>query len=307
MTSPNNLAALIYLKDKVHKWKNIALLISVFALLLLFKLLFGERLQGGVIEEDSIASIKIDTEISEDDYRSKVLKELAEKDSVKAVIVNINSPGGGIVGSEILYNDLRAIAQKKPVGVLMGTVAASGGYMAAIASDYLVAYNGTLTGSIGVLMELPNVSGLAEKVGVKWQTYKSSPLKGAPSPFEKPNQLVDHVMQESINDSYKFFSDLVKMRRGDKLNKKMLGAIFDGRAFTGRQALEAGLIDKIGNQEDILKYFESQKIDTKKLPIHEVEIVQEEKKFLDKFLNILPFFDGVKNVNHGSQIKAILP
>ena len=307
MESPNNLAALIYLKDKVHKWKNIALLLGVVALILLAKSMFGGGFDDGVIDEDAIASIKIEDVIFEDDYRSKVLKELADKDSIKAVIVNIDSPGGGIVGSEILYNDLRAIAAKKPVAVLMKSVAASGGYMAAIASDYIVAYNGTLTGSIGVLMEVPNVSQLAEKVGVKWQMYKSSALKGSPSPFEKPSAAVDRVMQDSINDSYKFFSDLVRARRGDKLNKKMLSEIFDGRVFTGRQAMQAGLIDKIGNQEDVLKYFESQKIDTKKLSIQEVEIVQDDKKFLDKFFNILPFFQRINNAQHGAKIMAVMP
>lgn len=305
MESPNNIAALIYLKDKVHKWKNIALLISIFAILLLLKL-FGFGFDNGVIEEASIASIKIEDVIFEDDHRSEVLKELAENDSIKAVIVNIDSPGGGIVGSEILYNDLRAIAAKKPMAVLMGSVAASGGYMAAIAADYIVAYNGTLTGSIGVLMESPNFVNLAEKVGVKWHMYKSSPLKGAPSPFEKSNAQVDRVIQDSINDSYKFFVDLVKERRGAKIKKNMESIAFDGRAFTGRQALEIGLIDKVGNKNDILKYLETQKIDVKKLPIHEVEVKKEEEKFFDKFLNILPFFDGVKNANHGAKIMAVM-
>lgn len=306
MRSSDNLAALIYLKGKVHKWKNIALLLAIFAVLLTFKSIFGNGLSGGALEGDYIASIKIDGVIFEDDYRSKILKEVAETKAVKAVIVNIDSPGGGIVGSEILFDDLRNIAANKPIVVVMGSVAASGGYMAAIASDYIIAHNGTLTGSIGVLMESPEVTELAQKVGVKFNTYKSSPLKGSPSPFEKPNALVDQVIKESISDSFKFFADLVRERRGDKINKKFANIVFDGRVFTGRQALAAGLIDKVGGKDEALTYLESQKIDVKKLQIHEVEITEHEKKFFDKFLGFLPFFDGVKNLNSGQKIMAIM-
>lgn len=282
-------------------------MLAVFTSFLLLKSIFGFGFEGGMIEEASIASIKLDQVIFEDDFRSKILKEIADEDSIKAVIVNIDSPGGGIVGSEILFNDLRAIAEKKPLVVLMGSVAASGGYMAAIAADYIVAHNGTLTGSIGVLMEAPNVEVLAEKIGVKLRTYKSAPMKGSPSPFEKTNPLVDQVIQGSIDDSYKFFTDLVKARRGEKLNKKMLDIAFDGRAFTGRQALEIGLVDKVGSKADAIKYLESLKVDVKNLPIHEVEISQSDKKFLDKFLSILPFFNDGKFASRGEEIMAIMP
>jgi protease-4 len=306
MNNSDNLAALLHLKSKLHKWKNIAILLAVFAVLLVVKSMFGIGFENSVIEEDYIANIKIDQVIFEDDFRSEVLKEVAENKSIKAVIVNINSPGGGIVGSEILFNDLRAIAKEKPTVVLMGSLAASGGYMAAIASDYIVAHNGTLTGSIGVLMEAPEVTNLAEKLGVKLNVYKSSPLKGSPSMFEKSTPTIDAVMQESIADSYQFFADLVKMRRGEKLNKQQLNKIFDGRVFTGRQAFEAGLVDKVGSKQDVLDYLEQQKIDVKKLPIHDIEIEKTDKRFFDKFLNFLPFFDG-KNVKNSEQIMAVMP
>jgi protease-4 len=178
--------------------------------------------------------------------------------------------------------------------------------MAAIAADYIVAHNGTLTGSIGVLMESPELTGLADKLGVKLNTYKSSPLKGSPSMFEKSTPLVDAAIQESITDSYKFFVDLVKERRGDKLNKTQLNKIFDGRVFTGRQALEVGLIDKVGGKKDALDYLETQKIDVKNLPINDVEIEKNDKRFFDKFLNLLPFFSGKEFKNSG-QIMAVMP
>lgn len=302
----DNLAALIYLKSKVHKWKNIALLLGIFSLLLVLRFVSGGTLSDNVVESDAIVNIKIDGVIFEDDFRSKVLKELAEEKSVKAVIVNIDSPGGGLVGSEILFDDLRKIAAQKPIVVLMGSVAASGGYMAAVASDHIIAHNGTLTGSVGVLMESQEITELANKIGVKFKTYKSSPLKGSPSPFEKSNAMVDGVIQASIADSYVYFSDLVRERRGEKLNKKLGNAILDGRVFTGRQALQAGLIDEIGGKDQALAYLSANKIDVKELPIKDVEITENKEKFFDKFLSLVPFLNGSKTAGSRHQIMAII-
>ena len=305
MNFSDNLAALVYFKNKVHKWKNIAVIFAIFSLLLCFKLLFGSEITGSVIEGDYIASIKIEGAIFNDEFRNKILEDIANDNAIKALIVNIDSPGGEIVGSEILYNNLKLINQKKPIAVLMYSSAASGAYMAAIASDFIVAHNGTLTGSIGVLMESPEFTDLASKVGVKFNTYKSSPLKGSPSPFEKSNQMVEKVIKESIEDSYRFFSGLVEQRRGNLLNKKYYSEIFDGRVFTGRQAVLAGLIDKVGGKEDILNYFQAKKIDTKKLPIREIEIIKKDKKILENFLGYLPFFNNNSAISGKQQIMAI--
>ncbi len=306
MKSSDNLTALIYLKDKMNKWKNIAIILVFFSLLLVLKSIVGGGLSEDLIDSDYIAEIKIDGVIFENDYRSEVLKKIAEEKSIKAVVVNINSPGGGIVGSEILFSDLRNIAEKKPLVVLMGSLAASGGYMAAIASDYIIAHNGTLTGSIGVLLESPEVTELANKIGIKFNTYKSSPLKGSPSPFEKRNFIVDEAINTSIADSYRFFSDLVKERRGEKLKKNFYKIIFDGRIFTGRQALQVGLVDEIGGKEKAISYLEKNKIDTKKMPLKEVSIIKESDNIIDKFLGFLPFFNGAKSSNSNRQIMAIM-
>lgn len=307
MNFTDNLAALVYFKGKVHKWKNIAFLFGVLSFLLCFKMLFGLDVSSNVIEGDHIASIKIEGAIFHDEHRSKVLQDLANDNSVVAVIVNVDSPGGEIVGSEILYNQLKAINEKKPIAVLMYSSAASGAYMASLASDYIVAHNGTLTGSIGVLMESPEFTDLANKIGVKFNTYKSSPLKGSPSPFEKSNQQVERVIKESIEDSYRFFVQLVEERRGKLLNRKNISEIYDGRVFTGRQAVNVGLIDKVGNINDILSYFSSKKIDVKNTPIREVEIVKKDKKFLENFLGYLPFLNNKSSIKNQQQIMAIMP
>ena len=303
MNFSDNLGALIYLKNRVHKWKNIAFLFAIFSIALIFKMFFD--VSSDVIG-NSVALVKIENVITEDDHRSKILKEIANDSSILAVIVRLNSPGGTIVGSEILFKDLLAIKAKKPLVVLMDSVSASGAYMASLASDYVIAHNGTITGSIGVLMESPDVSILANKVGVKFNSYKSSPLKGSPSMFEKSTPMVDRVINESIYDSYKFFVELVKERRGNKLNSKFYNIIFDGRIFTGRQALEMGLVDKVGGIEDVERYLLLNKIDVNKIPIQEVEIVEKDNKIIDKFLNILPFYQDLKGRNNQSKIMAIM-
>ena len=303
MNFSDNLGALIYLKNRVHKWKNIAFFFAIFSIALIFKMFFDV---GSDVIGNSVALIKVEDVIVENDHRSKVLKEIANDSSILAVIVRLNSPGGTIVGSEILFKDLLKIKAKKPLIVLMDSVSASGAYMASLASDYVIAHNGTLTGSIGVLMESPDVSVLANKVGVRFNSYKSSPLKGSPSMFEKSSPMVDKVINESIYDSYKFFVELVKERRGNKLNPKFYNIIFDGRIFTGRQALEMGLIDKVGGIEDVEKYLLLNKIDVNKIPIQEIEIVEKDNKIIDKFLNILPFYQELKGRNNQSKIMAIM-
>lgn len=307
MNNSDNLTALIYLKNKVHKWKNVSILLGILSFLLALRFISGGEFSGGISDGDYIANVKIEGVIFQDDYRSEILKKVAEEKSIKAVIIDINSPGGGIVGSEVLFENLRKISLVKPIVVTMGSVAASGGYMAAVASDHIIARNGTLTGSIGVLMQSPEFTGLARKVGVKFNTYKSSVLKGSPSPFEKSNPRVDRVINASIQDSYKFFADLVSHRRQGKLIKNTR-RVLDGRVFTGRQALKVGLVDEIGGKDQALRYLnEKHKIDIKKLSVKQVLVKKQETKFLDRFMSFLPFFDGAKSLNSGSGIMAIMP
>ncbi len=268
--------------------------------------MLGGGFSGGLGESDYIANIKIEGVIFEDDHRSKLLAEIANEKSIKAVIIEINSPGGGIVGSEILFNDLSLIAKNKPTVVLMDSLAASGGYMAAIASDHIIAHNGTLTGSIGVLMQVAEVTELADKIGVKFNSYKSSPIKGSPSPFEKSSPMIEAVMKESILDSYKFFSDLVKKQRAEKLNKSLEKEIFDGRIFTGRQALQAGLVDEIGGKDQAIKYLTA-KLQNKNLPVEDIELIDKKEKIFDRIFGIIPFFKEAKVASQSSnKIMAIM-
>jgi protease-4 len=262
---------------------------------------------GATISQDVsivpyIGKIIISGEISEDSYRSEILKKILVNDKMKAIVVVIDSPGGTIVGSEILYNELRKIALKKPMVVVMNSLAASGGYMASLASDHIIAHNGTLTGSIGVLMQSYEVTGLAEKVGVKFQNYKSSILKGSPSLFEKSNKLVDDAINQSIQDSYEFFSDLVRQRRGAKLFN--LSAL-DGRVLTGRQALKFGLIDEIGGEENAIAYLQQKHNIDRSLSVVEISLEKKETDIVDKIINSLPFTQKANSSFSNKGIMAI--
>ncbi|MDA0902660.1 MAG: signal peptide peptidase SppA [Proteobacteria bacterium] len=308
--SSDNFTALVHLRDQARKWKTIALIIFLLTILLLSKVIFksNQDIANVGVGKDYIASISIEGMIFDEDHRNKVLRGLADQKNVKAVIVNINSPGGGIVGSEILYENLRKIAQNKPIVVVMGSLAASGGYLASLASDYIIARNGTLTGSIGVIMQTSEITRLADKLGVKFLTYKSSDLKGVPSPFEKTSPQADRVISESVADSYQFFSDLVVQRREGKLREDQISKVKDGRIFTGRQALENGLIDEIGGRDEALRYLkEIHEIDIDTMKIVDVSTKKPEGEFLQKFFGqtSIAGYLNLDSKSHG--LMSVLP
>lgn len=201
---------------------------------------------------DHIARVSIDGVIRGDRERGELLRSLVDDDNVQAVIVRINSPGGTVVGSEALYLQLRAIAEEKPVVAVMSELAASGGYITALAAEYIVASGNTLTGSIGVVSEAPNIAGLMEMLGISVTRVKSSPLKAEPSLTQTPPPEALRAQEELILDMYGWFRGLVQERRG--LEGAALDAVSDGRAFTGRQALEMGLVDILGDETSAIDW-----------------------------------------------------
>ena len=222
-------------------WRILAIVAIVIAALALIPRAVGPA------TGDHIASIRVDGIITADPDRDALLERLAEADEVKAVLVHINSPGGTVAGSEALYENLRRVAEHKPVVAVMSEAAASGGYLAAIAAEHIVARGNTLTGSIGVVAQIPNVTGLMEKLGIDVTQVKSAPLKGEPSVVTPIEPGAIEAQERLIEDSFQWFKGLVGERRG--LSGAALAEVTDGRVFTGRQALEHGLIDAIGGEE----------------------------------------------------------
>lgn len=232
------------LRRRLTFWRILAIAAVLVAVLAM--------LPGNLGRGDHIARVSIDGVIRGDRERDEMLRKLSENDKVQAVIVRINSPGGTVVGSEALYLQLRKIAETKPVVAVMTEMAASGGYITALAAEYIVASGNTLTGSIGVVSEAPNIAGLMEMLGVSVTRVKSSPLKAEPALTETPPPEALRAQEALILDMYDWFRGLVKERRG--LDGGALDAVADGRAFTGRQALDLGLIDILGDEKTAIDW-----------------------------------------------------
>ena len=236
------------LRKKLSFWRIAALLI--LAIGIIAALSAGGVFSGLEAKQNHIARVSIAGVITEDRDLLKMLKKIENDDTVKGVMLAINSPGGTTVGGEAIFEAVRAIAKKKPVVTSVSTLAASAGYMIATASDHIVARRTSIVGSIGVIFQYPQAHELLGKLGVALKEIKSSPLKAEPSPFHIPPPGAEKVIEELINDSYIWFVDLVTDRR--PLSRQEVLILADGRVFSGDRSLKNKLIDALGG-EDVAK------------------------------------------------------
>ena len=206
-----------------------------------------------IISYPHIATYQVFGEIYDDPDRDFMLAEIAKDEDVYGLIVKINSPGGTVVGAEALYDSLQNIRQKKPVVVSIGEVGASAAYIAALAGDKIFARGNSLVGSIGVVVQYPDLPKLAEFLGVSMQVIKSGEAKG-PNFLEPLSENLIKNQEMLVNDSFVWFKELVSERR--ELKGVELDAVSKGQLFTGRMALELGLIDYIGSVEQAIEYFQ---------------------------------------------------
>lgn len=229
-----------------------------------------------------IARITVEGIIADDAKRDAMLEDIARNSNIKALIVRFDTPGGTTVGGEELYVHLSAIAKKKPVVAVMRTVCASAGYMAALGTDYLIARETSITGSIGVLMQSVEVSELADKLGVHPITITAGEFKDAPSMFRKPTERDLGAVRPLVLDTHQYFIGLVKEHR--KLQGEELARATDGRVFTGRQAYNTKLIDAIGGEKEALGWLETEKnLPVKTLKVRELK-TEDELEGLKKWL-----------------------
>jgi protease-4 len=239
---------------------------------------------AGVVRGDHVARITIEGVMVTDSDLIEALEKIEENDRVKAVIVEIDSPGGTVMGAETVFNGLSKIRKKKPVVAIMGTVAASGGYIAALPADTIFAHQNTITGSIGVIMQSTQLTGLLEKIGVSVEEYKSAPLKGQPSPFTETSDEARQATQDLIDDAFDWFVGLVEERR--ELSREEALVLADGRVFTGRQAVANGLIDAIGDETEARTWLSEEKGISDSLPIVDA-LDDDEVLFLDNGSNAI--------------------
>lgn len=209
----------------------------------------------GIGATTHIAKVRIEGTITEDDKLLERLEKMRKSPRVAGVIVQINSPGGTTTGGESIYEAVRKIAAEKPVVAEVGTLAASAGYMIASATDHIVARQSSIVGSIGVLIQYPDMTGLMEKLGIRLEEVKSSPLKAAPSPFKPTNEEERAMVRRLIMDSYDWFVDIVAERRA--MPREQALALADGSIFTGRQGLQNRLVDALGGEEEAVEWLES--------------------------------------------------
>lgn len=224
-------------------------IVIIFIALLSFVLAIFQK--GSITMGDKVALIRIEGIILDSRKVIEEIEKYSTDSSVKAVVLRVDSPGGGVAASQEIYEEIIKLKKKKIVVVSMGSVAASGGYYIASPADRIVANAGTITGSIGVIMEIPNFEGLMEKIGVKTQVIKSGPHKDIASAFRSMSKEEKEILQELIDDVHDQFIRAVSDSRG--IAYEEVKKLADGRIFTGRKAKELGLVDELGNLNDTIK------------------------------------------------------
>lgn len=261
-----------YYMKKTRFWRGFALLTVIFCCVIIGFFSMNPSKHGG----DHIAKIDIDGMIIDAGPQVKAIAALQDNQDVKAVIVAINSPGGTTYDSELIYNALRRVATKKPIVAYMKNVAASGGYAVALAAEKIFAAKTTITGSIGVVMQMPNAEKLLKNIGVSVLQVKSSPIKGEPNYYANPPAEALKNMQDMVQNTHEWFKDIVKSRR---TQLKSLEAVTNGSVFTGQQAQKNGLIDAIGGQLEAKNYLIKQHKLDKDIEIVTVSLEEIEDDF----------------------------
>jgi len=251
------------LRRRVTFWRVAAALLAIVAILVGASRYYS----GGAIETAHIARVRVSSLILDNADFIRMLERLAKSDGAKAVLLEVDSPGGGAAASETIYAHLRNVGEKRPIVAVDGSLAASGGYMVSLAADRIYARNASAVGSIGVIFQNPNMTQMLGTLGVKMEVIKSSPLKASPNPFETTPPEASAAMAALVGDTFAWFKSLVGERRhlaGAELDK-----VADGRVFTGSQAVGLKLVDALGGEEEALAWLKSDKgIDTN-LPIRD--------------------------------------
>jgi protease-4 len=230
--------------------KFFLIILGLFIILIIVSLLFV-ILQKNIPFGERVALVRVEGMIIDSKDTIDEIKEYAKDPLIKAIVLRIDSPGGAVAPAQEIYEEVRKAVTKKKVVVSMGSVAASGGYYIASPATRIIANPGTLTGSIGVIMEIPNLEGLMSKLGIKTEVVKSGRHKDMASVFRGIKKEEREILQEVLDNVHDQF--IIAVAEGRKMLHDDVKKIADGRVFTGEQALKAGLIDELGNLEDALQ------------------------------------------------------
>ena len=253
------------IRRKLTFWRVTAIALIIFAIAGA-SIVTGNR-TGLLGVRPYIARVTISGLIRGDRERVEQLDRLGRSSTARAVIVHVDSPGGTTAGSEQLFDSLSRLRAQKPLVIVVDSMAASGGYITALAGDHIVAQQTSLVGSIGVLFQYPNFTDLLSKIGVKMEAVKSTPLKAAPDGYEPTSPEATAALNSIIQDSYAWFKGLVKDRR--HMTDAELATAADGRVFTGHQAIGLKLIDELGDERAALAWLAKDKNVDTKLPVRD--------------------------------------
>ncbi|WP_274423632.1 signal peptide peptidase SppA [Chelativorans sp. YIM 93263] len=240
------------LRRKLTFWRVAVFLILGVILVVAGRWLFGDALTG----TSHIARVHINGAITGDEEMLDLLKRLRESEAAQGAIITVDSPGGTTVGGEAYFEEIRRLADEKPVVAQIGTLGTSAGYMVASAADHIVARQSSIVGSIGVIVQYPDVTELLDKLGIQVEEVKSSPLKAEPSPFNPTTDEERQMLGSMVRDSYDWFVDIVTARR--PLSRQEVLTLADGAVFTGRQAMDNKLVDSVGGPEEAKNWLVSQ-------------------------------------------------
>jgi protease-4 len=229
---------------------KIFVIITLVVLVAAFAMGRTDRYGSDVFDGDTIALLRVEGPIIDVRWYMDQVSDLMEDDGIKGVVLRIDSPGGAVAPTQELYMELLKLGEIKPIVASMGTVAASGGYYLSCATDWIVSNPGTITGSIGVIMEFSNLEGLFGKLGIRNRTIKSGKFKDTGNPMRQMTEEEEILLQTMIMDIYEQFVEAVL--KGRPVDEGDVRPYLDGRVFTGRQAYELGLVDQLGNINDAI-------------------------------------------------------
>ncbi len=278
MVDADSVLTRMRLKRRLRFWRGCAVLVLFAGVVAALWTSSGAGKKGAFLPEDQgyIARIVIDGIVTNRYEQQQAIRGIAKQEDVHGVIVHIDTPGGTAAGGEALYEALKALATEKPLVAVMGSMATSAGYMAALPAAHIMARRTSLTGSVGVLLQSPDVTELANKIGIKINHFKSGELKGSPSVTSPVTPQEEAMLQALINDSQAVFLSMVSEHRNlDEAAKEKMA---DGRVFTGMQAVANGLIDGIGGEVEARAWLQENHQLAEDIQIKEYRLLSRKKQ-----------------------------
>jgi len=282
------------LDTKLKRWR-------IFAVLLLVALIIGGIPKATTPSGPFIGFLEVEGVIVNDYERQRHLADFAANPNGKALLVRINSPGGTVVGGESLYSQLKSLSAVKPVAIVMGELATSAAYMASLGGERIFSYEGSVTGSIGVLLQSIQIKKMLSNFGIEAETFKSGEFKAAPNPLEEITPAVRKQTQATVDEIQDIFVNLVAQNR--QLSHQRVKELADGKVFSGRQALQVGLIDELGGEQAALQWLKVGKQVDIVLPLR--DIVPQDPPFQNLVERFGAVSKGIANIKDLANINAL--